>query len=221
MVIPSLRDPMGQTKAQWIDLTHVLDNRTPVYPGDPPVQCTLLSRVEEDGFQLTEFRLSSHSGTHIDAPSHFIRNGKQLDEIPIDRLVGRAIVVDIDDGAAAYDQAYRYLKTRQCDVVLFRSRWDRWYGHDRYFLEHPKLDPERLKPLLEYPLKWIGVDMPSPDYPPYPVHVLLLSCEILIVENLRGLERLQRGVCYEIYALPIKAHADGAPARVICKSVTT
>ncbi len=216
-----MHDPMEKAVVQWIDLSHVLDDQTPVYPGDPPVRCTILSRVEEDGFQLTEFRLSSHSSTHIDAPSHFIRNGKQLDEIPIDQFVGRAIVVDIDDGAAAYDQAHRSLKMGHCDVILIRSGWDRWYGDEKYFQEHPTLDPERLKPLLEYPLKWIGVDMPSPDHPPYPVHTLLLSREILIVENLRGLDRLQLGVCYEIYALPIKAHADGAPARVICKSVTT
>jgi len=212
---------MENTTEQWFDLSHPIDDHTPVYPGDPPVRCKILRRVELDGFQLTAFHLSSHSGTHIDAPSHFIRGGKQLDEIPIDRLVGRAMVVDLDDGARAYAQAYRSLKMGRCDVVLFRSGWDRWYSEERYFYEHPHLEPKLLRPLVELPLKWIGVDMPSPDGPPYPVHALLLKQEVLIVENLRGLDRLQKNAVYEIYALPIKAHADGAPARVICKSVTT
>src|SRR3989338_3448746 len=78
-----------------IDLTMPLDERTPVFPGDPPFKSVATTTVAVEGYEEHRLSLGSHTGTHVDAPSHMISGGKTLSELPLTQLVGEAVVLDV------------------------------------------------------------------------------------------------------------------------------
>src|SRR2546425_12068134 len=77
------------------DLTHRLHNGMPIYPGDPSPSFESYSTLEKEGVNLTKIVMGSHTGTHLDAPRHFIQDGIGIDRIPVDRLIGEAYVADL------------------------------------------------------------------------------------------------------------------------------
>lgn len=207
-----------------IDLSHPVSSGMAVYPGDPEVRIDAALTLERDGAAVSAIAMGSHTGTHVDAPAHVVPGGRTIDRVAPDELVGEALVLDVADRVSEgmrIDAALLGLERLESvpALVVIRTGWDRCFGTERY-LRHPHLCPEAARRLMELGMRVLGIDAPSPDPTPMPVdpgdtaHAAVLGSDGLIVENLRGLERLPDGPVIGVFPLPL-AGADGAPARAV------
>lgn len=196
---------------RYVDLSVVVDEGTPVYPGDPKVKIEPAGVFDKDGYNDHLVSIGTHVGTHMDAPLHMIEGGKTLDQILIEQFVGRGKVIEGLD-----------IKTVQTagieagDIVLFHTGMIEKYQKEDYFTDYPEISEDIANYLVKKKVKIVGVDMCSPDHPPFKVHKILLGGGVLIIENLTNLDQLA-GKEFTVYALPIKFALDGAPARVIAQ----
>lgn len=200
-----------------IDLTHTFTNQMPVYPGDPIPSLKQVANIDSDGFNDHEIHSAMHVGTHMDAPFHMIGDGKKIDEIPPDNLFGKGILIDARD-KNQIDESLLASKEIESDaiVLVFTGLGDK-FRDPKYFTNSPILTEGFAKWLVDSKVKLLGMDMSSPDKSPFPIHKLLLSNDILIVENLTNLDQLLNVKSFEIIALPAKFQTDGAPVRVIAR----
>jgi arylformamidase len=201
----------------FYDVTHELSEETPVYPGDIepgffPEDC--------GQYLLTGLRLSTHSGTHIDAPSHYLKNDESIDRIPVASLIGPCRVLDLsdvtgeisgDDLNSRIDGAARILLKTGCN---FCGRFDPGYT---------SLGISAAKIMVAKEIIAVGIDSPSIEkfHGTGDVHRELLGKGIVVIEFL-DLERVPEGD-YMMIALPLRLSGlDGSPVRVIlCDSGLT
>ena len=199
----------------YIDLSVVIDEHTPVYPGDPATVIKPAGKLEADGYNDHFVSIGTHVGTHIDAPYHMIADGQTLDQFPVDQFVGRGRLIKLDN--KEYDlQQLQKTDIREGDIVLFYSGMDNLYKEKAYFEDYPAMSDEVANYLVAKKVKMVGIDMCSPDHDEFTAHRTLLGSGVLIIENLTNLSALE-GKVFEVIALPIKLPIDGAPARVIAK----
>jgi|SRR5215217_2477570 len=194
-----------------IDLSVPINERTPVYPGDPLIEIRQGGTVGVDGYQDHVIRLGTHIGTHIDAPSHMIDGGKSLDQFPLSHFVGRGVHVPVDDEFTLL--RLEKADIRAGDIVLFETGMSTRYHEPDYFEDYPVITEEVAHYLVDKKIRIIGVDTCSPDKDPFAVHKILLSNDVLIIENLTNLNQLA-GKEFKVYALPLNVAMDGAPVRV-------
>lgn len=210
-----------------VDLSVPVGPETVVYPGDPAPELTVHSTVAEHGFNLLDVHLGSQTGTHVDAPYHFSPSGSRIDAVPLERFLGRGVVVDATGLAARGRITADHLAPHAASfgpgvVVLLRTGWSGHYGSPRYF-EHPYLDATACRLLLDAGVRTIGIDAINLDETPddghpgegYPVHHLIAAADGVIIENLTGLDRIDWPDPL-ILCLPIAlVGADGAPVRAV------
>ncbi len=201
----------------WIDLTRTVDAQTPVYPGDPPLELRSVASFEADGYYGSWMASGLHVGTHVDAPRHFVKAGALVSELPLDRYFGRGVLIDAGGQTSVGDELLRGQRVERGDIVLVFTGWSARYGTPDYFQCHPAVSPEFARALVASGVSMLGVDMPSPDHAPYPVHQILLSAGVLIIENLCQLEVLVGAGDFEVIALPGKFEAEAAPVRVVAR----
>lgn len=229
----------------WYDLSHPIRHGMPVYPGDPAVAVRPCCTHEQDGYRVTALALGTHSGTHVDAPLHFLPGGRPLDAYPPERFHGRAAVLDARGygpgesigpevlrrpgaaealaragvATAGLAAGRRGPRRRHAPFVFLCTGWDRYWGEEAYY-RHPVVSPELAEILVRAGVGLLGVDTLNPDPTGgdgFPVHRLLLARDVLIAENLRGLEPLV-GRAVEAWLLPLPvAGADGAPVRAVAR----
>lgn len=197
------------------DLTHRLDDSTPVYPGDPPVELRPHATHEADGYRVTRVSLGSHAGTHVDAPAHTEPDGATLDAFPPERFSFDARLVDLRARSAGARIGVDDLPSVDCDLLVLRTGWDVHWGTDRY-ADHPALTPAAAAQCADEGYD-VGLDAPSPD--PHgsadlPAHRALLGANRLLLENLTNLDDLPRRFRLHAYPLAL-ADADGAPVRAV------
>lgn len=200
---------------KFIDLSVVLSEDTPVYPEDPVTKIEPAGVFAKDGFNDHFVSMGTHVGTHIDAPFHMIENGKTLDQIPIDQFVGRGRLINVENKKFDLEKV-KQGGIKAGDIVLFNTGIISDYHDEKYFTIYPEIPEEIARYLVDIKVKIVGVDMCSPDHPPFKVHKILLGAGILIIENLTNLDKLVSKE-FTVYALPIKLQLDGAPARVIAQ----
>ncbi|KAH9915872.1 putative cyclase [Fomitopsis serialis] len=210
--------------AEYVDLSQTLDPNTPVYPGDPIFSCCPTLTIEHDGNNVTSISMGSHTGTHVDAPYHFIQDGKRIDEVPLSRFVGSAVVVDVSNKAAKQpfvwsdlqpyeERLRRYVSEDASVILLVRTDWSRHWGTDTFF-EHPYLDREAAERVITTGVRTIGIDTLSPDpthldphaEADFAVHQVILGAGGIIAENLSNLGAIQDGDW-------IIGRCDGSPVR--------
>ena len=196
------------------DLTLPINDRTPVFPGDPAAEIVPFYTIEKDHWNIKKLTFPSHFGTHIDAPYHMFENGKKLTDFPMEKFTGEGTVIDVRGQKEIVDNLE---KVHQGDIVFFYTQHiDNVYAKN-FFSNNPVISVKTAQLLVKKKVKIVGIDSFSPDNEPFEVHRLLLSHEILIIENLVNLNKLidKR---FECYALPLKLeNADGTPCRVIAK----
>lgn len=198
--------------SKFIDLTLPIDENSPVYPGDPKVKIGKFLTMEKDSCSVTSISFATHTGTHIDAPSHMIQNGKNLNEFSLDTFWGNGICVDVSMG---FDlEKIKKAGIKRSDIVLFYSGWDKHVYKEDYYLSHPEIPVEIAQLLVDKKVKIVGIDFPTPDKEPYPIHKLFLSNEILIIESLANLDQVL-GKQVTLIAFPLSLASDGAPVRVV------
>lgn len=199
-----------------IDLSHVIDENIPVHPDDAPAHLTQVSFLDRDGFNNHRLETGMHTGTHIDAPMHLTGSMKYIHEYGLDMFCGRAKVLDVrGEDVISPKISYNDI-IREGDIVLLYTGHDEQYGTDTYFTDHPVMDITMAEFLAAGKVKLVGVDLPSPDRPPYPVHTMLLENGICIIENLRGLKQVLHEEI-RLYAFPLNIRADASIARVVAE----
>jgi len=193
----------------FFDLTMPLSAETPVYPGDPAVEIGVSAQFATAGCLDHVLRIGTHAGTHIDAPAHMIEGAPGLDAYGLERFLGRGRLIDITNGSAD-------LSTVQADdIVLLKTGFsDSCWRADYYDLV-PDIGSDTAQRLVELGVKAVGIDAGSVDSEPFPIHKTLLAGDVLIIENLIGLERLVGVESFQVIALPLRLALEASPARVI------
>ncbi len=199
---------------KYIDLSVPLNEHTPVYPGDPKTKIQPAGIFDKDGYEDHYVSTATHTGTHIDAPRHMIKDGRSLDSFSIDNFIGRGVLIKVIGG---FDLVkVKKIDIKSGDVVLFNTGMSKVYFKPEYFDNYPAINKEVAEYLVSKKVKMVGVDTLSVDREPFSVHKILLGSSILIIENLTNLEVLD-GKNFNVYALPLKLQVDGSPARVIAE----
>jgi arylformamidase len=209
--------------SEWIDISVPLHNGMPHWPGD---QAFTIKRDHDmnagAGNNLSEFTTSSHTGTHMDAPVHFIRGGKGIDEIPLSAVVGRARVLAIKDPENITVEELRPHNIGRGERILFRTRnSDKAWAQEGFQEDFVAIPPETARYLAECRPALVGVDYLSVGHfqgGGAETHQAILGAGIWIVEGL-DLSAVRPGD-YDLVCLPIKVQgADGALARAILRPV--
>jgi kynurenine formamidase len=202
----------------YIDLTHILADDTPVYPGDAEVEITQTASLVKDGYVDHAVGMGVHAGTHLDSPQHFIEGGKNIAGLDIETFFGRGVLVDARGKAIIDADTLTGVDIKPQDIVLVWTGWSAKFKRADYFTGHPSWTEDLARRLLDSGIKMVGVDGPSPDYEPFAIHKIFLGQGIPIMENLTNLDRLA-GTKFELIALPAKFEADGAPVRVVARVI--
>ncbi|KAF0184534.1 MAG: cyclase family protein [Nitrospirae bacterium] len=200
-----------------IDLSHVFDNAMPVYPGDPPPELQQAAEIGSTGYAIGSVHAVLHAGTHIDGPRHVFEEGVFLSDVPVERFVGRGVLIDARGSTLVDDAALAGAELRHGDIVLVMSGRSAVYRSPEYFRESPVVTLAFAQALADAGVSMLGIDFASPDRPPFSVHRLLLSQGILIIENLTNLEELVGVRSFEVFALPVRFRAEAGLARVVAR----
>ena len=207
-----------------VDLTHTLRNGMPVYPGDPTPSFENYKTLEENGVNVTRMVMGSHTGTHLDAPKHFIQNGIGIDDIPAEKLVGEAYVADlshkpIGTGITAKDLHLLEDNIREDDIVVCYTGCSEHWGDDSVSRNFTYLTGDAAKFLVSRKVRAVGIDFLSVEKfnsPEPTAHKTLLSSGVFIIESLNNSVKQFMGQRALMLCMPIKLEdGDGAPARVI------
>jgi arylformamidase len=205
-----------------IDLSHIIDCDTPVYPGSEPVLMQQAATLDTDGYNELLLRFSSHTGTHIDCGRHFIDDGFETGTTLPEKFYGRGVVLDCQHIGAEGIITQDFLKTceakiKRADFILFHTGWSRYWGEQSYFTGFPTLNEGAARYLAGFLLKGAGIDTISfdPVHSLFPAHKILLSKGFVLIENLTNLEALPAGG-FRFCCLPLKLrHGDGSPVRAV------
>lgn len=233
---------------RWIDLTHSFDDKTVFWPTEAGFKLeTERSGITPQGYYYAanRFTTAEHGGTHLDAPRHFSAAGLTADAIPLDRLVGAAVVVDVRDRCAA-DAAYeitpddlvaweaRHGRQLIDVIVLLHTGWGaKWSNREAYLgtaatgpeavaqLRFPGLSPLAARWLVEHRrVRAVGIDTASIDHGPsssFGTHVALCTANVPVFENVADMEGIPATGAF-VVALPMKiAGGSGGPLRIIAR----
>jgi len=208
-----------------IDLTLTISESIPGFPGSPKPQFILWSNIKDDGYNLELLFLSSHTGTHLDAPYHFIKNGLKIHQIPLDRLMGKATLIKLkktkNSSITKLDITLFEKKNGNIpnnSSVFFFTEWQKNLKKDNYFTENPGLAISAANYLVSKKINLVGIDSPSIDLgkdESFSVHHILSKNNILIVENLTNLNKISSEK-FNFTILPLKIKdATGSPVRAV------
>ncbi len=202
------------------DVSVQLSNTVPVWPSGPPIRLEStphLSRDKSYTIHETLIQISSHMGTHIDAPYHFVENGKRLDEIPLERLVGKATVFEIPGARSIGQRELSRLKWDGIERVLFKTENSKHWHDGSFYQDFVYLEPEGAQFLIDRGVRLVGIDYLSIEKykaEKHLTHFTLLEKEVVVIEGL-DLSRVGPGE-YSMVALPLNLiGTDGGPTRVI------
>ena len=207
------------------DLTALLETHMPVWPTSPLPIFEPVGLVPRDGYSIERISCLTHTGTHMDAPYHFLEDGETVDRISPERLVGRAAVLDlrreISGTLIGPDLVRKHWPTAlHPEIVLLETGWSRQRAPDRrYLYDFPGLTPEAAAWIADQGIRGVGTDTLGIDpfsNAKFEAHKVLLKRGIWILEALDHLDELAEGRAYTLVAGPLKiAGASGAMARVL------
>lgn len=205
------------------DLSVLISDELPVWPGHPGVSLKQTrSLARGDSANVTQIEMGVHSGTHIDAPFHFESDGKTVDQLPIETLIGPCRVVELLNVKESIGPSVlEKIDFENVVRVLFKTRNSRWWEcNEKEFQENfVHINELGAKFLIEHGVKLVGIDYLSVERfksSDHTTHHLLLRNEVVIIEGL-NLSGIAMGD-YELIALPLNLKgADGGPARVVLR----
>lgn len=216
-----------------VDLSHKLNSCATIYPGDPAFTCHPCATVAKDGYSVHALALGSHTGTHIDAPSHFFVDGKTIDQISLRTLFGPLVVVDLTRHNLRNRQIITWADIEASSelmlpgvILILRTGWSVYWGLPRYY-DHPFLARDAAVRILEKGVRILGVDTLSPDETPYQgvgggegfgTHEVILGAGGIIAENLTNLAALDGHNRIGLVPLSLEG-SDGSPVRAFAWKV--
>ena len=203
------------------DISIGIDENLPLWPGDPELRLHWAANIEQgDLVNLTELSMGIHTGTHIDAPLHFLPNGKPIDSLSLNVFVGEAQVVAIpqDVNLITVD-----ILQDVCEIIaariLFKTKNSQLWETSKFQQDYVALEASAAQWLVDQGVQLVGIDYLSiaPFKDPAPTHEILLSNDVVIVESL-DLRSVEPGL-YTLICLPLKLMGrEAAPARAILMS---
>jgi arylformamidase len=210
-----------------IDLTMRITPSIKVYPGSPQPSFIPWSTFERQGYDSEAMFMSTHTGTHVDAPSHFKPGLASIDMISSDRLVCKAVLIRAEKRAnQLIEQQDLGNQIRQGDAVVIATGWEKKHSGSRnYMSQNPGLSEQAARYLAKKRVNAVAIDCPSIDAGAdsrFTAHHILLSYNILVVENLCNLDKMtsrnrrSSSVTFTLIISPLKlGGATGSPARVL------
>ncbi len=209
------------------DVSVPLSVKTPTYPGDPGIEISAWkSLTEGDSANLSLLHFGAHSGTHVDAPAHFIEGAAKVDSLPMEVLIGEAQVVEVPNEVSVIDRDFVSEHCpRRCQRFLFKTRNSQFWGGESpvFHTDFTYLDLSAAEHLVSLGIRLVGIDYLTIEQfksKTHPTHLALLSKGIVILEGL-DLREVSGGT-YELICLPLKiagGDGDGAPARVVLRTI--
>ncbi|MFK7691633.1 cyclase family protein [Paenibacillus sp. HJGM_3] len=206
---------------QLIDLSLDIYHGAPNFAYDPKCAVIVHNTVESIGYNMSQLSMSTHQATHLDAPFHFLNDGKTVDQLDLHKCIGEALLVDLShkkpkeplypSDFAAYDE-----RIREGTRLIYRTDWHLQFPEKHYFTDFPYMTIELAQWLADRRIAMIGMDVPTPNPTDFdPVHKILLREEIVIVEGLARLGNIGRNEFF-FMAAPLKITGrDGAPVRAV------
>lgn len=207
---------------QVIDLSHAVEEGMPVFPGTPSTNINSFKSVYSDGYAELKLEMHTHTGTHIDAPSHILKGGKSITDLSIDQFIGKALKIKYSN---TKDISITFIESHikrlgKPDFILFNCNWDKHWGTDQYFEDYPLPGTSVFYYLSQLKIKGVGFDTVSIDKPDSKNcinHRLMLSSGAIIIENLKNLNKIREEV-FDFYCFPLNiSNADGSPVRAVAR----
>ena len=208
-----------------IDLTLTISNKIPTFPGSPQPNFIPWENIKEDGYNLEVLFLSSHTGTHMDAPHHFLEKGAKIHEISLEKLVSEAALIQSRKSSGQsitktdiQKFEKKHGKIENFSSVIFYTGWQKNLQKKYYFTKNPGLSVSAAKYLAIKKISLVGIDSPSIDLgkdSKFSVHQIFAKKGMLIVENLANLNKIKLPT-FHLVVLPLKLkNATGSPVRAI------
>jgi len=206
-----------------IDLTQLMETNMPVYPGSLTVNLVTSATFEKQGYHEIRIDCSTHTGTHIDCGYHLLEGGLNTITTPVNQFYGKGLVVDCRNIAPDGLISKEFLQQLEEEIkktafILLHTGWSQYWGTEEYFGKFPVLHVDAAAYLSTFNLKGIGSDTISfdpIDSKELPVHHILLSKGLILIENLVNLNRLPP-LEFKFSCLPLKIkNGDGSPVRAV------
>ena len=203
------------------DISLTISPSLPIWPGDPALELKQIESMDQGAHaNVTHISAAVHLGTHVDAPHHFLNDGRTVENLPLDVLTGPCYVVQLPDGVEAItaEMLERMELTFDFKRILFGTSNSHWWknGETKFQTDFVAITEDGAEWLVKRGVQLVGVDYLSvaPYGDSVPTHTVLLKAGVVVVEGL-NLSQVSRGF-YDLYCLPLKiAGSDGAPARAI------
>ncbi len=209
------------------DVSVPISSQTPVYAGDPKVEITTAHAIADGApANVSNLCFGAHTATHVDASNHFIEGSRKVDKLPLDVLIGRVRVVEIDKNAAAVDAAQlENVDLKGVERVLFKTRNSEFWNDlgQGFQTDFTYIAPDAAQKLVDLGVKLVGIDYLSVEKfgsEDFQTHITLLKNQVIIIEGL-DLREVSGGD-YELICLPLKiaeGTGDGAPARTVLREL--
>lgn len=207
---------------RFIDLTHPLRSGLPGFPGDPQLSITPHATIAEQRCNVSRLAMGSHQGSHLDAMSHFVADGRTIDAMPLEWFHGPARLLRIPksprEEIAVEDFALHEKHLTAGARIIFSTGWEREFGTERFFTDFPSMTQEAARYLASRRLRLIGMDTPTPGRDYFEIHHTLLAAdvEMVIVESLANLDALPDDAEFTFIGFPLHlAGGDGSPIRAV------
>ena len=208
-----------------IDLTLTVSDKIPTFPGSPAPNFVPWENIKEDGYNLEILFLSSHTGTHMDVPHHFLEKGAKIHEISLKKLVSEAALIKSRKSSGQsitktdiQKFEKKHGKIENFSSVIFYTGWQKNLQKKYYFTKNPGLSVSAAKYLASKKISLVGIDSPSIDLgadSQFSVHQIFAKKGMLIVENLVNLDKIKSSK-FHLVVLPLKLkNATGSPVRAI------
>jgi arylformamidase len=205
----------------WKDISVPIRDGMVHWPGDPECQIKRVNRMEDGAVcNLTHISMSAHTGTHMDAPRHFIAEGMTMEQVPLEAIIGRCRVFELDCEGQITADDLKKLKLLPRQRVLFKTRNStRSWAKDTFDEDFVSISADAARYLVELGIMTVGVDYLSIggfNKDGVETHQIMLGGGIWVIEGL-NLAEIKDGY-YELICLPLKLEgADGAPCRVVLR----
>lgn len=206
-----------------IDLSQSINSNIKLYPGSPNVHFLKWSKYSIDGYDSEAIFLSTHTGTHMDAPSHFIEGAESIDDIDVNRFVMKnvhllKIFKSSNQLITAEDIINSNIDIKENDSIVFSTGWEHNYNSDNYISSNPGLSPQAATYLSNKKINAVAIDSPSIDSgieSEFPVHQILLKNNIIIIENICNLAQIDKKI-FKLIVIPLRLRgASGSPVRAL------
>jgi len=208
-----------------LDLTLTISNKIPTFPGSPQPKLIPWENVRDDGYNLEFLFMSTHTGTHVDAPYHFLEKGAKIHEISLKKLVSEAVLIQSKKkGGESITKTdiqkfeKKHGRIASFSSVIFYTGWQKNLQKKYYFTKNPGLSVSAAKYLASKKISLVGIDSPSIDVgtdSKFSVHQIFAKKGILIVENLANLDKIKSSK-FHLVILPLKLkNATGSPVRAV------